>query len=157
MVKNLSASVGKAKDAGSIPELGRSPGVGNGNPLQYSCLESSMDRGVWLATVQGVAKNRPWLSSWTHTHQIGRNAALDWTQVINMNGLTRQPGFCVLAGACCDNLYIFLMNICIYVVSWSSLNKIQIPKIFWSNVYKGSLIWRDVGSMKLITMQPHTS
>jgi len=59
VVKNLSASVGKAKDAGSIPELGRSPGVGNGNPLQYSDLENSMDRGVWLATVQGVAKSRP--------------------------------------------------------------------------------------------------
>ena len=48
-----------AEDAGSIPGLGRSPGEGNGNPLQYSCLENPMDRGVWQATVQGVTK------SWT--------------------------------------------------------------------------------------------
>ena len=43
-------------DLGSIPGLGRSPGEGNGNPLQYSCLENSMDRGAWQATVHGVAK-----------------------------------------------------------------------------------------------------
>ena len=43
---------------GSIPELGRSPGEGNGNPLQDSCLEISMDRGAWLATVHGVAKSQ---------------------------------------------------------------------------------------------------
>ena len=47
-------------DLGSIPELGRSPGVGNGNPLQYSCLENSTDRGGWQAIVHGVAKS--WLS-----------------------------------------------------------------------------------------------
>ena len=46
MVKNLSASAG---DMGVIPELGRSLGVGNGNPLQYCCLENSMDRGAWRA------------------------------------------------------------------------------------------------------------
>ena len=45
-------------DAGSIPESGRSPGEGNGNPLQDSCLEISMDRGVWWATVHGVTKSR---------------------------------------------------------------------------------------------------
>ena len=45
-----------AEDPGSIPKLGRSPGEGRGNPLQYSCLESSMDRGVWQATVHGLAK-----------------------------------------------------------------------------------------------------
>ena len=45
-------------DLGSIPGLGKSPGEGNGNPLQYSCLENSMDRGAWCATVRGVAKSR---------------------------------------------------------------------------------------------------
>ena len=45
-----------AADAGSIPGLGRSPGGGNVNPLQYSCLENPMDRGVWWATVHGVRK-----------------------------------------------------------------------------------------------------
>ena len=55
VVKNLPADAG---EAGSIPGLGRSPGVGNGNPLQYSCLENSMNRGLWWATVHGVAKSQ---------------------------------------------------------------------------------------------------
>ena len=50
---------------GSIPGLGRSPGKGNGNPLQYSCLENPMDRGAWQATVHGVAKSQTWLSDLT--------------------------------------------------------------------------------------------
>ena len=62
VVKSLSASVGDTGDAGSIPGLGRSPGVGNGNPLQYSCLENSMDRGAWQATVCGVTKSQTSLS-----------------------------------------------------------------------------------------------
>ena len=49
-------SATSAGDLGWIPELGRSPGEGNGYPLQYSCLENSMGRGVWQATVRGVAK-----------------------------------------------------------------------------------------------------
>ena len=58
VVKNPPANVGDARDTGSIPELGRSLGVRNGNPLQYSCLKNSMDRGDWQATVHGVAKSR---------------------------------------------------------------------------------------------------
>ena len=58
-VKNPSADTG---EAGSILGLGRSPGGGNGNPLQYSCLENSMDRGAWWATVHGVTKGQTWLS-----------------------------------------------------------------------------------------------
>ena len=46
----------------------RCPGGGNGNPLQYSCLEESTDRGAWWATVHGVAKSQTWLSIWAHTH-----------------------------------------------------------------------------------------
>ena len=53
VVKNLPANAG---DAGSIPGLARSPGGGNGNPLQYSCLENPMDRGAWWAIVHGVSK-----------------------------------------------------------------------------------------------------
>ena len=63
MVKNPAANVGDARDAGLIPELGRYPGVGNGNPLQYSCLKNSMDRGAWQATVHGVANNWTQLSN----------------------------------------------------------------------------------------------
>ena len=56
--KNLPANAGDVRDMGSVPGLGRSPGGGNGNPLQYSCLENSMDRGDWRATVHGVAKSQ---------------------------------------------------------------------------------------------------
>ena len=59
------ASAYNAGDLGSIPGLGRSPGEGNGNPLQYSCLENSMDRGAWWAIVHGVAKSRTRLSDFT--------------------------------------------------------------------------------------------
>ena len=52
------ASAGSAGDVGSIPGLGRSPGVGNGTPLQDSCLENPMDRGAWEAAVHGVAKSQ---------------------------------------------------------------------------------------------------
>ena len=58
MVKKLPANAGDIRDAGSIPGLGRSPGGGHGNPLQYSYLENSMDRGTWGATVHGVAKSQ---------------------------------------------------------------------------------------------------
>ena len=58
MVNNLPANAGEARDSGSIAGLGRSPGEGDGNPLQYSCLENPMDRGAWWATVHGVAKNQ---------------------------------------------------------------------------------------------------
>ena len=56
MVEILSASSGAAGDTVSIPGSGRSPGEGNGNSLQYSCLENPMDSGAWRATVQGVSK-----------------------------------------------------------------------------------------------------
>ena len=58
VVKNLLASAGDIRDVGSVPGLGRSPEIGNGDPLQDSCLENPMDRGAWQATVHGVAKSR---------------------------------------------------------------------------------------------------
>ena len=54
----VKASASNVGDLGSIPGSGRSPGEGNGNPLQYSCLENPMDGGAWWATVHGVAKSR---------------------------------------------------------------------------------------------------
>ena len=57
VVKNPPADAGDSRDAGSIPGSGRSPGVGNGNLLQYSCLENYMDRGSWSATVHRVTKS----------------------------------------------------------------------------------------------------
>ena len=64
VVKNPLASTGDTRDAGSIPGLGRSPGRGNGIPLQYSCLENPIDRGDWQSTVHGVAKSQTPLSYW---------------------------------------------------------------------------------------------
>ena len=55
MVKNPPANAEDITDPGSIPGMGRSPGGGHGNPLQYSCLENPMDRGAWWATVHGIA------------------------------------------------------------------------------------------------------
>ena len=57
MVKNLPANAGDLRDSGSIPGSGRTPGGGPGNPLQYSCPENRMDRGVWQAAVHVVAKS----------------------------------------------------------------------------------------------------
>ena len=65
-IKNPPANAGDTGDSGSVPELRRSPGGGNSNPLQYSCLENPMDRGAWWAIVHRVTK------SWTQlsTHAI---------------------------------------------------------------------------------------
>ena len=54
----VKASASNVGDSGSIPGLGRSPGEGNGNPLQYSCLENPMDEGFWQATVHGITKDQ---------------------------------------------------------------------------------------------------
>ena len=68
MVENPPANTGDAGDTGSIPGSGRSPGGGNGNPLQYACLGNPMDRGAWWAVVHGVAKSLTRLTELAHTH-----------------------------------------------------------------------------------------
>ena len=70
VVKSSPTNSGATRDAGSIPGSERSPGVKNGNPLQYSCLENPMDRGAWWATVHRVAK------SWTQPKQLGVQACI---------------------------------------------------------------------------------
>ena len=57
VVKNVPANAADIRHVGSIPDLGRYPGGGNGNPVQYSCLENPMDREAWWATVHGVAES----------------------------------------------------------------------------------------------------
>ena len=64
------ASIYNAGDLGSSPGLGRSPGEGNGNPLQYCCLENPLDREAWYATVYGVTKSQTGLSDFTSVHRI---------------------------------------------------------------------------------------
>ena len=76
MVENPPANAGDTRDGVVIPWAGRSSGVGNSSPLQYSCLENPMDRGAWRATVCGIIKSRTRLSvracahTHTHTHKI---------------------------------------------------------------------------------------
>ena len=67
MVKNPLANAGDTRDVGSIPGLGRAPGVGNDNLLQYSCLENSMDRGAWRAAIHGVAESDMAMHALTHS------------------------------------------------------------------------------------------
>ena len=82
------ASAYSAGDLGSVPGLGRSPGEGNGNPLQYSCLGNPMDGGAWQATVHGVAKSwTDWATSLSFTFSLSMEEDLDdkW------QSLTPQP------------------------------------------------------------------
>ena len=65
VAQTVKASAYKVEDPGLIPGSGRSSGEGNGNPLQYSCLENPMDGGAWQATVRGVARSRTRLSNFT--------------------------------------------------------------------------------------------
>ena len=72
VVKNLPANAGDTGDPGSITGLGRSPGGWHGNPLQYSCLENRMDRGVWRATVHRVAKRHDWATKYIYSYDPNR-------------------------------------------------------------------------------------
>ena len=73
VVKYTPVKAGDTRDTGLIPGLGRSPGEGNGSPLQFSCLENLIVRGAWQATVNGVTKSQTWLK-WLSTHScfLGR-------------------------------------------------------------------------------------
>ena len=68
VVKNPPANAGDIRDAGLIPALGRSPGEGNGNPLQYSYLGNPMDRGAWRAKDHRIAQSRTQLKQLSRTH-----------------------------------------------------------------------------------------
>ena len=76
------------KRCGSVPRLGRSPGEGNGNPLQYSCLENPMDRGTWLATVHRVAKSHTCLK-WLNIHTEKLRTHWDWQLHLKFHILKR--------------------------------------------------------------------
>ena len=80
LVKNIPANEGKARYSGSIPGSRRSPGGGNGIPLQYSCLENPMDREAWRATVHGVTKSQTWLNVHAHMHalSISHWSIMEW-------------------------------------------------------------------------------
>ena len=67
--KESACNAGDTEDIGSIHESGRSPGEGNGNPLQYSCLENPIDRGAWWTTALRVTKSWTQLSTWHAAHE----------------------------------------------------------------------------------------
>ena len=66
--KDSSCKFRRCRSKRSIPGSGRSPGIGSGNPLQYSCLENSTDRGAWRVILHGVAESRTWLNNSAHAH-----------------------------------------------------------------------------------------
>ena len=79
VVKNTFVKAADVRDAGSIPESGRSPGGGHGNPLQYSCLENPMDRRAWWTPVHRVPKSRTrlyWFNTHARTHLEGTTESL---------------------------------------------------------------------------------
>ena len=80
MIKKLPANAGNVRDVGLICRSGRSPGGGQGNPLQYSYLENPLGRGAWKATVHSIAKSQTWLHDLAHTL---------------VKGLTHRKGFCM--------------------------------------------------------------
>ena len=93
--KTLPANAGDARDTGSIPGLGRSPGGGHGNPLQYSCLEKPMDRGAWEATVHGPQRVWHDRSALAHTlkgHLESLESLKEGKTVIYTWGRDRVPG-----------------------------------------------------------------
>ena len=82
VVKNLPENAGYARDMSLIPRLGRCPREGNGNPLQYSCLENSVNRRAWQATVHGITKSWTWLSAHTDTHPHPSHCGLFFISLI---------------------------------------------------------------------------
>ena len=95
MVKNMLANAGDSRDPGFIPRSGRSPKVGNGTPLQYSCLEKSMGRGAWQAVVHGAAKSPTQLSDWAHV--------IHHATVVTLS-------FCLLRPRCSESSYSCLTS-----------------------------------------------
>ena len=92
VVKDPPASAGDVRDPGSIPGSGSSPGGGHGNPLQYSCLENTMDRGAWRATVHRVVKSqtrlkRPSTHAWC-------SSSVDHGHVKHSRELGNLLGYC---------------------------------------------------------------
>ena len=128
-------SICNAEDAGLIPGLGRSFWVGNGNPLQYSCLETIVDRRAWWAIVYGVPKSRPWLSTaYTPVKASGPGLWLVGSFLINIVSISE---FVI-------DLFIFSVS------SWFSFGRLHLPKTFpfllgcpfyWCIVACSSLSW----------------
>ena len=99
MVKNPPANAGDVRDMGFIPGSRRSPGEAHGNPLQYSCLENTIDIEGWQATVQRVAQSRTLKRLNTHTQQVSLLLIVYWPEVITWpNPTARELDFPLTLG-----------------------------------------------------------
>ena len=130
-VKNLPPNTGDARDEGSVSEWGRSPGVGNGYPLQYSCWENPMDRRAWWATVHRVAKS--WTRLSTCTPQLLYPFICWWTST-----LRPCPGYCK---QCCSedaSFWIVLFSSICWVVGLLGHMVVYIPS-FLRNLHSGCI------------------
>ena len=96
--KKSPANAGDTRDAGSIPGSGRFPGVGNGNPPQYSFLENSMDTGAWWAPIHRIAKSWTQLSTCTHTHTHTHTPHFETWLSIATEYHSKNPWTCYLLG-----------------------------------------------------------
>ena len=128
VVKNLPASRG---DAGLIPGSGRSPGGGNDNLLQYSCLENPMDRGAWWAIVHGVAKNWTQLSYWACMHARVSPGVLSsrqekMTSIISFSGC-----LCRWAEDGCSSWKFTFRVVCGAAPSQGDLLKLYFQQLNW--------------------------
>ena len=91
VVENLPANAGDARESGLIPVSGRSPGGGQGNSLQYSCLENPMDRGAWQAAVHGVAQRQTLLKQLRTVDSVIKNPPANAGDVALIPGSGRSP------------------------------------------------------------------
>ena len=125
VVKNPPANAGDIRDSALNPGLGRSPGGGRGNPLQYSCLENPMDRGAWQATVHGVTKSwtrLKWLSSIRKLFYISQQRSMTpWWRLNMFHHLE--------SSAPSPTLQIHISNYVIGYSSWISLKYLKIKML----------------------------
>ena len=134
VVKNLLANAGNSGDAGLISGLRRSPGGGNGNPLQYSCLENSMDRGAWWATVLGAPKAQTWLSDLAHMSLLSLTSLMHGHPFPSL--VAEKPGILQFMG-----LQRIRHNL---VTNSKEYNRVPHPSWLWWLVQKWVEIWRCV-------------
>ena len=138
VIKNPPGQEGDAEDRGSIPGSGRSLEVGNGNPLQYSCLENPMDRSVWWAIVHGVAKSQTQLSRWACTHTISKTLPklLSLSSWSSVHALLLPRKHLMI----CSSL--FCMWQCFFSISWQM---------------RPWLSWNDLGELRFGSIEHNVS
>ena len=133
--------LGDVRDTGSIPGLGRSPGGGHGNPLQYSCLENPMDKGAWQAMILGVTNSQTWLK-WLsiHTHSLHICLYSIYTKIIYVH-ISKHI-----------HMYTHVIYHNIYVIGpnfHNLLSEVLLPPFYpWENVIK-KRVW---GFFKLLNV-----